>query len=98
MAGKFGKFVLFTAVVGAVAAGAYYYFKKKEEGTQDVGDSSSDSHRSYVTLDSEKPFSEMSDTIKNNADTVEEFFDDEDTGSDADATETEEDTNAESIE
>lgn len=35
MAKKFGKVLLFTATIGAVAAGAYYYFKNKEESIFD---------------------------------------------------------------
>lgn len=35
MAKKFGKFLLATAAIGAVAAGVYYYFQEKENFTDD---------------------------------------------------------------
>lgn len=35
MAKKFGKFLLATAAIGAVAAGVYYYFQEKEKFTDD---------------------------------------------------------------
>lgn len=64
---KFGKFLLFSAAVGAVAAGAYYYFQNKEkisdddfDGDDDFDDFSDNAdkdtqsdtkERSYVSLD-----------------------------------------------
>ena len=38
MAKKFGKFLLTTATLGALAAGAYYFFSKKEAGMDDEFD------------------------------------------------------------
>lgn len=63
MAKKFGKFLLFTAAVGAVAAGTYYYLQNKspniEEDDDDFDDfddydddfdDEEDAERSYVSL------------------------------------------------
>ena len=61
MAKKFGKFLLFTATVGAAAAAVAYYLQKKElfssadhDGDDDYDDFSDDSEedtsRSYVQL------------------------------------------------
>lgn len=60
MGKKFGKFLLFTAAVGAAGAAAYYYMKKKDasllgESDDDYDDFSEDaeedsSARSYVPL------------------------------------------------
>ncbi len=66
MAKKFGKFLLFTAIAGAAAAGAYYYLKQKDNHPfQDFDDFDDDiddffddentgkpaSDREYVALD-----------------------------------------------
>ncbi len=64
MAKKFRKFLLFTTVAGAAAAGVYLYLKQKNENsTKDYEDSDddisdffdddkkSDSERGYVSLD-----------------------------------------------
>ncbi|HKM21992.1 MAG TPA: hypothetical protein VJZ01_08120 [Lachnospiraceae bacterium] len=66
MAKKFGKFLLFTALAGAAAAGAYYYLKQKDNDPfQDFDDFDDDiedffddenaskttSEREYVSLD-----------------------------------------------
>lgn len=68
MAKKFGKFLLFTAAVGAVVAGTYYYLQNKtariEEDDDDFDDfdeyedddfeeGEDDAGRSYVSLDLE---------------------------------------------
>lgn len=68
MAKKFGKFLLFTAVAGAVAAGTYYYMQNKTTKTEEDDDDFDDfdeydeddldededaSGRSYVSLDLE---------------------------------------------
>lgn len=60
MAKKFGKFLLFTAAVGAAGAAAYYYMQKKdasllEESDEDYDDFSEDldaenNSRTYVPL------------------------------------------------
>ena len=62
---KFGKFLLFSAAIGAVAAGAYYYLQNKDavsndeldddvdfdDFSEDLDSESSDSaERSYVSL------------------------------------------------
>lgn len=66
MAKKFGKFILFTAIAGAAAAGAYYYLKQKDNNPfKDFDDFDDDiedffdeenegktaSEREYVSLD-----------------------------------------------
>lgn len=63
MAKKFGKFLLFTAAVGAVGAAAYYYMQKKDseffdETDEDYDDFSEDMDgdnpaRTYVPLNAE---------------------------------------------
>ncbi|MBO4902000.1 MAG: hypothetical protein J5518_04345 [Lachnospiraceae bacterium] len=57
MAKKFGKFVFFTALLGAAAAGVYYYLNRDEEGTatadfsRDVDDFfDGKKNRDYVSL------------------------------------------------
>lgn len=70
MAKKFGKFLLFTAAVGAVAAGAYLYMQRKNnhdiDDTDDFDDfddfsedpeengGASSKERSYVSLNLEE--------------------------------------------
>ncbi len=64
MAGKFNKFLAFTAAAGAIAAGVYYYLQNKNANQYDDFDdfsddleedaSESDTHRSYVDLNLEK--------------------------------------------
>ncbi|MBQ6888491.1 MAG: hypothetical protein IJN54_13370 [Lachnospiraceae bacterium] len=66
MAKKFGKFLLVSAAIGAVAAGAYYYLQNKnmvpdndfdddddfDDFSEDLDNENSDSsERSYVSLD-----------------------------------------------
>lgn len=71
MANKFGKFLLFSAAAGAVAAGTYYFLKNKDkflnknavdDDDEDYDDFSDDlddeSERSYVPLNTE-----VSDTV-----------------------------------
>ena len=50
MSKSFGKFLLFTAVAGAAAYGAYSYLQKKEQPAKDESSSerSSDSWKSKV--------------------------------------------------
>lgn len=50
---KFGKFLLFSAAVGAVAAGAYYYFQNKEKISNDDFDEDDDFDDFSEDLDSE---------------------------------------------
>ena len=70
MAKKFGKFLMVTAALGAVAAGAYYYLRGKDRFVDDDFDddddfdnfdddleddeASKDADRNYVDLDLEK--------------------------------------------
>ena len=69
MAKKFGKFLMVTAALGAVAAGAYYYLQGKDRFVDDdfdddddfdnfdddlEDDETKDSERNYVDLDLEK--------------------------------------------
>ena len=65
MAKKFGKFLMATATIGAIAAGAYYLFQKKDSLADDdfdededfddfdeeSEDEEDDSERKYVDLD-----------------------------------------------
>jgi len=51
---KFGKFLLFSAAVGAVAAGAYYYFQNKEKISNDDFDGDDDFDDFSEDLDSDK--------------------------------------------
>lgn len=74
MAGKFGKFLVFSAAVGAFAAATYYYLQKKDQPIKHPFDSEDDdfddfaeedldedmSDRSYVTLTSDS----VSKTVK----------------------------------
>lgn len=115
MAKKFGKFLLFTAAVGAAGAAAYYFMQKKDaellgESDDDYDDFSEDledesSSRTYVPLNHDETSSAESDNVVQDIesvaddfftplaeqvtqaaetakdemeDTVEEFFDDED--------------------
>ncbi len=83
MAKKFGKFLLFTLVVGTAAVGAYLYLKEKNFipckcncGCNDEEDE--DKNRSYVSFEKEAPFEDIKEAVKETADGVEEFFDDVD--------------------
>lgn len=72
MAKKFGKFLLFTAAVGAVGAAAYYYMQKKDsaffdETDDDYDDFSEDMDgddpaRTYVPLNTENASAPASQT------------------------------------
>lgn len=59
---KFGKFLLFTAAVGAVAAGAYYYFQNKESVAGDDLDEDEDYDDFSEDLDEDS--SDQSDSSK----------------------------------
>lgn len=74
MAKKLGKVILFSAVVGATAAGVYHYLQGKKNASEEFDDfddfddlddfdddSEKESKRSYVALDSAKAF--VSDTV-----------------------------------
>ena len=64
MAKKFGKFLMVTAAIGAVAAGAYYFLQSKDRFVDDDFDNfdddweddeaEKDSDRNYVDLDLDK--------------------------------------------
>ncbi|MEG1848487.1 MAG: YtxH domain-containing protein [Lachnospiraceae bacterium] len=81
MAKKFGKFLVFTAAVGAVAAGAYYYMQnKKDEISEDEDDFDDfDDDLDDTTPDSSQERSYVSLNLDDNkpSDHVEEFFDDD---------------------
>ncbi|MCM1112139.1 MAG: hypothetical protein NC399_02675 [Muribaculum sp.] len=62
MAKKFGKFLLFTAAIGAAGAAAYYYMQKKDSELMDESDDDyddfsedveDDNSRTYVPLNHE---------------------------------------------
>lgn len=94
---KFGKFLVFSTIIGA-AAGAYIYYQKKkneqeyeeddvdaEEDTTSDCTSKKPEDRSYVTLDRDA-FNKEEDAvntegIEKEPSKTEEFFDDEDTSS-----------------
>lgn len=82
MAKKFGKFLLFSAAIGAVAAGAYYYLQNKnvasndefdddddfDDFSEDLDSESSDSaERSYVSLDFDTAETSNEDTSSEEA-------------------------------
>lgn len=67
MAKKFGKFLLFTAAIGAAGAAAYYYMQKKDSELMDESDDDyddfsedveDDNSRTYVPLTHEDAPSE----------------------------------------
>ena len=74
MAKKFGKFLLFTAVASAAAAGVYYFLKEKDapiiptddEDFDAFGDDQeeTESNRTYVTITPEKPTESVAETVK----------------------------------
>lgn len=84
MAKKFGKFLMTTAALGALAAGAYYYLQKKEalddeifdddedfDDFEDDLDEDDDTERKYVDLDLSKAAdaaAEKSDDFKEGLD------------------------------
>ena len=53
MAKKFGKFLMVTAALGAVTAGAYYYLKSKEALVDDDFDDDDDFYNFDESLDEE---------------------------------------------
>lgn len=84
MAKKFGKFLMTTAALGALAAGAYYYLQKKEaldneifdddddfDDFDDDLDDEDDTERKYVDLD----LSKAADTVSEKADEFKEGID-----------------------
>lgn len=85
MAKKFGKFLLFTAAVGAVGAAAYYYMQKKDsalfdETDEDYDDFSEDVDgdgpaRTYVPLNAESASAPESQAgAQENAPSGDDFF------------------------
>lgn len=76
MAKKFGKFLLFTAVASAAAAGVYYFLKEKDAPIIPTDDEDEDfdafgddqeeteSNRTYVTITPEKPTESVAETVK----------------------------------
>lgn len=84
MAKKFGKFLLFTAAIGAAGAAAYYYMQKKDAAllnetdedyddfSEDVDDSAS---RTYVPLSHENAPEQEADASAPAADSkMDNFF------------------------
>ncbi len=81
MAKKFGKFLMVTAAMGAVAAGAYYYLQEKGKTVKQLLDEDDDfddfsedldeemEERGYVTLTPEK----VSETVKKAAEEAKDF-------------------------
>lgn len=85
MGKKFGKFLLFTAAVGAAGAAAYYYMQKKdndllaEYDDDDYDDFSEDMEdesgsRTYVPLNQDVPSEEGASTSQDSASEEEDFF------------------------
>lgn len=84
MGKKFGKFLLFTAAVGAAGAAAYYYMQKKDaallsESDDDYDDFSEDeeedvSSRSYVPLNHEEPAASDSEAPAGESGNAEDLF------------------------
>ena len=85
MAKKFGKFLLFTAAVGAAGAAAYYFMQKKDaellgESDDDYDDFSEDleddsSSRTYVPLNHDESSSaESADVAQNIESAADDFF------------------------
>ncbi len=76
MAKKLGKFLLFSAAVGAVAGSAYYYFQHKDSIRKDIPldsdddyddfseDLDADCNRNYVDLDLDKADKAQASDIK----------------------------------
>ncbi len=60
MAKKFGKFLMFTAAVGAVAAGAYYYMQNKGKNDFEDDDDFDDFDDFSEDLDNEEPSNDSS--------------------------------------
>ena len=85
---KFGKFLLVLSILTAAVAGVYLYLRDKgllpcSCNCEFEDDNDDNENRSYVSLDKEansEEFENMSDSVVNSesddADTVEEFFDD----------------------
>ncbi len=81
MAKKFGKFLLTTATLGALAAGAYYFFSKKEAGMDDEFDEDldddetsgkSEADRKYVDLDLGKAADAAAEKVEEKAESFKE--------------------------
>lgn len=86
MAKKFGKFLMVTAALGAVAAGAYYYLQNKESFVDDDfeddddfdnfdEDLDEDTGRNYVDLDLDKAEDPKEDTQAPQAEDFKEGLD-----------------------
>lgn len=76
---KFGKFLLFSAAVGAVAAGAYYYLQNKERVSKDDFDEDDDFDDFSEDLDSDSAAEERSYVSLDFADNEETSSDTKDT-------------------
>ena len=89
MAKKFGKFLLFTAAIGAAAAGTYYYLQNKNQkpvGEDDEYDDLDDFDSDFDE-DDEEERSYVSLNLEDNKDKVEEFFNDDSEADDKKASE-----------
>ena len=73
---KFGKFLLFSAAIGAVAAGAYYYLQNKDAVSDDELDDDDDFDDFSEDLDSESSDSAERSYVSLDFDTAEAFTDD----------------------
>lgn len=93
MAKKFGKFLLFTAAIGAAAAGTYYYLQNKNVKSQDEDDDFDDFDDLDEDFDEDDEDGEtdsqersyVSLDFDGSKEKVEEFFDDDDDDSSLDS-------------
>ena len=76
MAKKFGKFLMTTAALGAIAASAYYFFWKKDAELDDDLDeedsSKTESDRKYVDLDLTKAAETAAEKVEEGAEAFKE--------------------------
>ena len=77
MAKKFGKFLLVSAAIGAVAAGAYYYLQNKNMVPNDEFDDDDDFDDFSEDLDNESSDSTERSYVSLNFDTAEDLDDDD---------------------
>lgn len=82
MAKKFGKFLLFSAAIGAAVAGAYYYLQNKNTDSNDEFDDDDDFDDFSEDLDSESSDSTERSYVSLDFDDAEDSVEDEDTSSD----------------
>lgn len=91
MAKKFGKFIMTTAALGALAAGAYYFLQRRDEQADsgidedddfddfdedlDAGTADEESDRKYVDLDLTKAAEAVADKAEEKAEEFKEGLD-----------------------